>query len=278
MTETVPRLALGPVLYYWSRDDLQAFYRDAADWPVDCVYLGETVCSKRRTFGTDDWLETAARLSDAGKQVVLSTLALIEAESELKTLRRLCGNGRFLVEANDLGAVRLLLEADVPFVAGPLLNVYNPRTLAVLARPLRLDPQRIHAEAAARALQRVLAASLAEGELDFMQGRRLSLRVTDAGFTLSLRGAVGGFAADRSVAPVDLAIEGTAYDYLLLISGREDPDTLFFRRRLRMSGDTALGVHLKNFLAACDPEALPWVGRLRPALERGLRLIERLHS
>ena len=133
MSENDPRLALGPVSYYWSRDDLQAFYIQAAGWPADIVYLGETVCSKRRSFSTDDWLETAAMLQDAGKEPVLSTLTLIEAESELKTLRRLCGNGRFAVEANDLGAVRLLMDAGLSFVTGPTLNIYNPGTLSVLA-------------------------------------------------------------------------------------------------------------------------------------------------
>ena len=50
-----------------------------------------------------------------------------------RALRRLCGNGRFIVEANDLGAVRLLMDEGVPFVTGPTLNIYNPGTLSVLA-------------------------------------------------------------------------------------------------------------------------------------------------
>ncbi len=128
------KLSLGPNLYYWSRDDLLEFYRRAAEWPVDVVYLGETVCSKRRSLGLDDWLELAEVLAGAGKEVVLSTLALLEAESELNTLRRICANGRFLVEANDLGAVQLLAEREVPFVTGPTVNLYNPRTLKLLAR------------------------------------------------------------------------------------------------------------------------------------------------
>lgn len=134
MTNRTPRLALGPVPYYWSRDDLSAFYAQASHWPVDIVYLGETVCSKRRSFATDDWLEIAETLRAAGKEVVLSTLTLIEAESELKTLRRLCDNGRFAVEANDLGAVRLLMDAGASFVTGPTLNIYNQGTLGLLAR------------------------------------------------------------------------------------------------------------------------------------------------
>ncbi|RMG35740.1 MAG: U32 family peptidase, partial [Gammaproteobacteria bacterium] len=71
-------------------------------------------------------------LADAGKEVVLSSLALIEAESDLKYLRRLCGNGRFMVEANDMAAVQLL-AGKTPFVAGPFVNIYNGATLRKLA-------------------------------------------------------------------------------------------------------------------------------------------------
>ncbi|WP_456375584.1 U32 family peptidase [Thiolapillus sp.] len=127
------KLSLGPVQYYWSREDLQEFYRQVAEMPVDIVYLGETVCSKRRLFRHDDWLETARMLRDAGKEVVLSTMALLEAESELKTMRRICANGEFPVEANDMAAVQLMSAAGLPFTVGPTVNVYNAATLKVLA-------------------------------------------------------------------------------------------------------------------------------------------------
>ncbi|NTV93843.1 MAG: U32 family peptidase [Thiobacillus sp.] len=127
------KLSLGPLLYYWSREDTLAFYEAAADWPVDIVYLGETVCSRRHLLRLNDWLDLADKLAGAGKEVVLSTLPLIESESDLKAMRKLIGNGRHLVEANDFGAVRLCAEAGIRFVAGPTLNVYNPETLAMLA-------------------------------------------------------------------------------------------------------------------------------------------------
>ena len=128
-----PKLALGPVLYYWPQEKLLDFYERMNAAPVDIIYLGETVCSKRRAFNTEEWLELAGRLAEAGKEVVLSTLALLEAESELKTLRRLCENGRFTVEANDMGAVRLLSAQGVPFVLGTGINVYSDQTLHFLA-------------------------------------------------------------------------------------------------------------------------------------------------
>jgi collagenase-like PrtC family protease len=60
-------------------------------------------------------------------------VTLIESESDLKALRKVVADRRFLVEANEWGAVRLLAEARHPFVAGPTLNAYNPDTLALLA-------------------------------------------------------------------------------------------------------------------------------------------------
>jgi collagenase-like PrtC family protease len=126
-------LSLGPLLYYWSRDDVLAFYAEAASWPVTRIYLGESVCSRRHLLRPPDWLELAEQLAAAGKEVVLSSQTLIESESDLKTLRRIVGDGRFGIEANEWGAVRLLSAAGVPFVAGSTLNVYNHETLGVLA-------------------------------------------------------------------------------------------------------------------------------------------------
>jgi collagenase-like PrtC family protease len=126
-------LSLGPLLYYWSREDTLAFYDEATSWQVSRIYLGETVCSRRHLLRLTDWLELAEKLAAAGKEVVLSSQTLIESESDLKTLRRIVSDGRFLIEANEWGAVRLLAEAGAAFVAGPTLNVYNPETLDVLA-------------------------------------------------------------------------------------------------------------------------------------------------
>jgi collagenase-like PrtC family protease len=130
----LPKLSLGPVLYYWSRDTLYDFYALAAEMPVDIIYLGETVCSKRRSLCTQDWLDLANSLSQqCDKEIVLSSLALIEAESELKTLRRLCDNGRFMIEANDIGAIQIMSKKGLPFVTGPGVNIYNAATLNLLA-------------------------------------------------------------------------------------------------------------------------------------------------
>lgn len=127
------KLTLGPVLFYWSRPHLLQFYADMIEQPLQTIYLGETVCSKRRALSLDDWLGLARELRQQREvEVVLSGLALVEAASELSALKRLCDNGELMVEANDMGAVQLLAERQQPFVAGPALNLYNAHSLREL--------------------------------------------------------------------------------------------------------------------------------------------------
>ncbi|MRJ41718.1 MULTISPECIES: U32 family peptidase [Idiomarina] len=126
------KFSLGAIQYYWPQQVVKNFYRQAAESAVDIVYLGETVCSKRRELKFADWLQVAHELREAGKQVVLSTMTLLEAPSELRELRKYCDNGEFLVEANDVGAIRLLQDNQLPFVAGAAINCYNQHTLRQL--------------------------------------------------------------------------------------------------------------------------------------------------
>lgn len=125
-------LSMGPVLFNWPPEVWRDFYfRMADESPVDIVSVGEVVCSKRESFFQSHLSDVIERLTEAGKQVVLSTLALVMTDKELTTLRDLAAGHDGPIEANDISAVSLL--SGRLHVIGPMVNVYNEGTLAYLA-------------------------------------------------------------------------------------------------------------------------------------------------
>ena len=123
------KYALGPLLYFWPKQDVESFYEQAKSSSADIIYLGEAVCSKRREMKAKHWMDIAKELSASGKQVVLSTMALLEAPSEVNIMKKYIDNGDFAIEANDVSAIQLASESKVPFVVGPAVNTYNARKL-----------------------------------------------------------------------------------------------------------------------------------------------------
>lgn len=125
------KLTLGPVLFNWRPEALRDFYfRIADEADVDTVCVGEVVCSKRTPFFTPMIPEVIERLTGAGKEVVLSSLALIMSERECEQARELAATEGVMIEANDVSVAAMM--GGRPFVVGPLVNVYNEGTLAYL--------------------------------------------------------------------------------------------------------------------------------------------------
>ncbi|MCP4696361.1 MAG: sterol-binding protein [Gammaproteobacteria bacterium] len=150
----------------------------------------------------------------------------------------------------------------------------NLRLPGFLTLPFGLVPSIVQSTALVSALNRIFAEALREGELDFMQGRGVGIHVEDARLNVCL--SLAGrrlLACTERHQPCDLRIEGTAYDFLLLATRREDPDTLFFNRRLRLNGDTELGLYVKNFLDSLEPEEQ--LGSLFGLLEKAVYAFER---
>ncbi|OGU20575.1 MAG: hypothetical protein A2580_00570 [Hydrogenophilales bacterium RIFOXYD1_FULL_62_11] len=132
-----------------------------------------------------------------------------------------------------------------------MLNFVFPAPLAKLVTQLPVaPPSRVFSMLA----NRLLWPALKTLDWQPLVGRRYAIRVKDLGFSLRFTVTQHGFAPIRG-AP-DLTISATARDFLLLLSRREDPDTLFFSRRLVSEGDTELGLTIKNLLDALDPESV----------------------
>ncbi len=132
----------------------------------------------------------------------------------------------------------LKLPAASPFVAR-------------LVERLPVTPPSVVFSAAAN---RLLWPVLRELDRQQLAGRRYAVRVTDLGLSVLFAVTPHGITADRG--KPDVTFSATARDFLLLLSRREDPDTLFFSRRLVIEGDTELGLTAKNLLDAVDLESV----------------------
>ncbi len=86
--------------------------------------------------------------------------------------------------------------------------------------------------------------------------KKMRISVTDMQLTFLFQWTNNGFSACRDEDQVDLTITASAHDFLLLAQRKEDPDTLFFSRRLVMEGDTELGLLIKNTLDAIEAPML----------------------
>ena len=130
----------------------------------------------------------------------------------------------------------------------------SPTLPSLLTLPLGLVPPRLNSALLAQILNRVFKPELAEGELDFLDDRVMLIRVDDARLSYRLTLRRGRLEAAPAGSDADLSIEGNLYEFLLLATRREDPDTLFFNRRLRLGGDTELGLYAKNLLDSLELE------------------------
>lgn len=125
------QLTIGANQFFWKPDPWSDFYSEMAKAPVNRVVLGELVCSKRLPFYADRIPTAVETLLEAGKEVVLTSLAMITLPRERKQAGELADAG-VEIEVNDLTMLAYLPE-NASFSVGPLVNVYNEGTLAWLA-------------------------------------------------------------------------------------------------------------------------------------------------
>lgn len=173
MTRTT-RLTLGPIYFLWGEEKWRDFYLSVADEAsVDRVVIGETVCSKRSHFHEATLAEVIERLQAAGKEIVLSTLALATLDREMRSTATLMEQSDYPVEVNDLSGLGL---ARHPHLIGPLVNVYNGATARLLfgrgATTICLPPELPFASVEA------ICGALPERDFEVMAFGRLPLAIS----------------------------------------------------------------------------------------------------
>lgn len=154
----------------------------------------------------------------------------------------------------------------------------SPELPSIARTPLAWVPLPLKAIAITSVLNTMFATPLEAGELEFLAQRVMNIFVTDAELRFSVRLEQDKLRAGNEVAEADLTIEGTAYTFLLLAARKEDADTLFFHRQLKTSGDTELGLYVKNFLDGLEPETLPYYRTIDPILRASLAVADRFHK
>ena len=130
---------------------------------------------------------------------------------------------------------------------------YGPSLMSV---PVKLAPFALKRQVLEQVLSWQFRQALAEGELEFLEGRWLSIHVRDIGL-LWYTSVVDGRLVVSQQADADVSFSADASDLLMIAARKQDPDTLFFQRRLVIEGDTALGVYVKNLMDAIWLEQMP---------------------
>lgn len=130
---------------------------------------------------------------------------------------------------------------------------FGPSLLSV---PVKLAPFALKRQVLEQVLSWQFRQALAEGELEFLEGRWLSIHVRDIGL-LWYTSVVDGRLVVSQQADADVSFSADASDLLMIAARKQDPDTLFFQRRLVIEGDTELGLYVKNLMDAIELEQMP---------------------
>ena len=130
---------------------------------------------------------------------------------------------------------------------------FGPSLISV---PVKLAPFALKRQVLEQVLSWQFRQALADGELDFLEGRWLSIHVRDIGL-LWYTSVINGRLVASPEAEADVSFSADASDLLMIAARKQDPDTLFFQRRLVIEGDTELGLYVKNLMDAIELEQMP---------------------
>jgi len=139
----------------------------------------------------------------------------------------------------------------------PIPEFVRPIAKKIVGIPGRVVPYQVQKPVLSAVLNQAFREPIEHGELDFLEGASARIKVTDLCIDWLISVGEGGFAPLDRELKEDVCISGEAPDFILLATRKADPDTLFFHRRIRIEGDTELGLGVKNTMDSMDWDDLP---------------------
>lgn len=160
---------------------------------------------------------------------------------------------------------------DFPRTRRILSLLPPPRDILLRAHPfLKTQLRHIPFPLQQRVMEKLMAEgfreALQQGELDFLQGRWLRIEISDLQLHWQITKGCNGLVMCKSAVDADVVIRGTLRDFVAMANQSEDPDTLFFQRRLSFTGNTELGLQVKNLMFGTELDGM--AGILGRALEK----------
>lgn len=128
---------------------------------------------------------------------------------------------------------------------------------SILRSPVHLLPQSVQKKALLEALKMVFQEALEDGDFEFLEDKWLKVEVKDLELSWLLSYQNEQLVVADHPVKEDVSFSGHLNDLVLIAGRKEDPDTLFFQRRLTIEGDTELGLEVKNLMDSVDLELLP---------------------
>ncbi len=158
----------------------------------------------------------------------------------------------------------------------PIPENLRPIAKKAVGIPARLIPYAAQKQVLSVVLNQAFREPLQHGELDFLESAKVRIKVTDLNVDWLIRVDSNRFVPIDRELDDDVSISGESPDFILLATRRADPDTLFFQRRIRIEGDTELGLGVKNTMDSMDWDDLPMP--LRKLLQSVSLVIEKLQN
>ncbi|MGL6314607.1 ubiquinone anaerobic biosynthesis accessory factor UbiT [Vibrio sp. WXL103] len=147
---------------------------------------------------------------------------------------------------------------------------------SILRSPIHLLPQALQKKALLEGLKVVFQEALEDGDFEFLERKWLKIAISDLQVSWLISYQNDQLVVADSPIDEDVSFSGSLNDLVLIAGRKEDPDTLFFQRRLSIEGDTELGLEVKNLMDSIDWDSLPkpvqvMINQLADFVQKGLQ-------